>query len=83
MEVGLLSQKDDVAASSIPIRSITERLSLFPSSFTRQVIGSPGVWGPKSRSAADSSLKQPVDNRGGALQVPDIQQSVMAFPCLY
>ena len=36
------------------------------------------LWGLKSRSAADSSLKQPVDSRGADPQGPDIQRSVMS-----
>ena len=34
--------------------------------------------GAKSRSAADSSLKQPVDSRGADPQGPDTQRSVMS-----
>jgi hypothetical protein len=41
------------------------------------------LWGPKSRSAADSSLKQLVDSRGEDPQVPDIRRCVMATPCLH
>jgi hypothetical protein len=41
MEVCLLSQQGNIAFSSTPIRSITERLSLFPSSFTRHSVGAP------------------------------------------
>ena len=41
------------------------------------------LWGPKSRSAADSSLKQLVDSHGADPQGPDIQRSVMATPYLH
>ena len=36
------------------------------------------LWGLKSRSAADSSLKQSVDSRGEDPQGSDTQRSVMA-----
>ena len=39
------------------------------------------LWGLKSRSAADSSLKQPVDSRGANPQGPDIRRCVMTTPC--
>jgi len=39
--------------------------------------------GQKSRSAADSSLKQLVDSRGEDPQVPDTRRCVMATSCLH
>lgn len=41
-----------------------------------------GLWGPKSRSAADSSVNRLAGSHGADSQVPDIQRSVMAIAYL-
>ncbi len=44
MEVSPLARGMILPLGATPIRSITERLSLFPSSLTRHPIGSPCGW---------------------------------------